>query len=706
MTPITFDYAFATPHTLTLSRPSASQKVLTDTCESGITFSWTYGNLKKDYPLSWTTHPIDATLYMDVAIGGETATLEKWYRHQSGAPCLCAEGTKEGTHFTISAIAAKTGVVVKITVENQSRTTQTAHIQMAHTSGWVVSNKGWVDGINNNLLLAMNYGRADRVLALGYGADDYPMYGCDVGDTESLPPMNNSEMGVGTNSMKKITAFFQLQANEKKNGYFLIPYNKYFDDVEALKTLNLEKEMADALKEWEKLLARSVQFDIADPQLLFCYRSCLADLFVMREKIGKYMAITPGTREYRSASSGEALEAAVLLDTVGYTKEAADTYRICLEGQDPDGCWVSSTGWEHDMWGMSFFKANAVMEHYRLTRDRAFLEENYTRMYNSTMFNHRARQSTKNSAQLSARGLMPRGMGDCGMMSNGDFYGIFYPWNCLSVGADKKTLEAAMALGKTDDVQRLTDIVEEARADLLASISRNLIDYDTFVMMPSAADSSVSSMYGCMFSFFPANLVSADEPMIQGAVKFIEGKRISEGGLPMGTGWQQEGLWVAMALGSIARTYLRLGLYKQARKYLYPALNHATPLVTYCEERGCEKGSPIKTGDNQHLWTPLSMCQYMTEAFWYEDDKIHLCAGILPEWLLKGGRVGVHGLKTSCGTASLTLECRSDSFVFSLKTERPMEMDILLHIPVNDEEILDIVILANGKTEINRRIPR
>ena len=41
-------------------------------------------------------------------------------------------------------------------------------------------------------------------------------------------------------------------------------------------------------------------------------------------------------------------------------------------------------------------------------------------------------------------------------------------------------------------------------------------------------------------------------------LQFIEGKKISEGGLPVGTGWQKEGLWVAMALSNFARTYLRL----------------------------------------------------------------------------------------------------------------------------------------------------
>ena len=301
MKSVSFDYAFATPHAITLCRPSASEKFIADLTEAGIKFSRTYRTPKDDYPLAWTPHAMDVTFYTDISVGGATASFEKWYRHESGAPCLFAEGSASGISFCMEAIAAKTGVIVKTTVTSEKEEPDYVQIQFAHTNGWVISNQGWIDGVNKNLLLTMNHGRVDRVLALAYGADDYPLYGKSAEEFDHLPPMNDLKLGVAAHSMKKITAYYRLEKGQSKTGYFLMPYENYLCELDALKAIDLEGEMAEALAEWEALLARSARFDIADPTVLHCYRACLADLFVMRERIGEYTGVVCGTRFYRSA---------------------------------------------------------------------------------------------------------------------------------------------------------------------------------------------------------------------------------------------------------------------------------------------------------------------------------------------------------------------------------------------------------------------
>ena len=47
---IDFGYAFSSPHVLTLSRPSASEKVIAEAMKEGLRFSWTHRNLKEIYP--------------------------------------------------------------------------------------------------------------------------------------------------------------------------------------------------------------------------------------------------------------------------------------------------------------------------------------------------------------------------------------------------------------------------------------------------------------------------------------------------------------------------------------------------------------------------------------------------------------------------------------------------------------------------------
>ena len=273
-------------------------------------------------------------------------------------------------------------------------------------------------------------------------------------------------------------------------------------------------------------------------------------------------------------------------------------------------------------------------------------------------------------------------MGDSGMMNNGDYYGIFYPHNCQSVAADGKTLEAARILGKTEDLAFLTTAYEQAKEDLLTSMRENLVQEDGYTVIPSVPNVPMSSTYGALYAFYPCGLVDAEEPMIVETAKFIQGKQISEGGLPIGTGWQKEGLWVAMALNNFARAYLRMGKFEDARKFLYPALNHASSFVTWCEERGAEKGSKEITGDRQHLWTPLSVCQYLTEALFFEDDKtVHICAGICPEWLAEGKKIVVKRYKSHYGNTDFVIENRNGAFHYELHTERPIEKEILVYLP-------------------------
>ena len=700
---VRYDYTFAPPHRITLSRPSATEKLLADINLNGITISWSFQTPANDVPLTWTNHVKDVTFYYGAYLDGEEIEFKKWYRHQSGAPYLFAEAEKENFKMKVSAIACKTGIIIKTESVSSDNFPKKLHVQFSHTNGWVISNQGWIDGKNNNLLLKMNGGRADRILALGKGADDYLMYGLTGGTSEV--PMANVKYGVKPHSMKKITSLFTLEPNQKKIGYYIIPYEKYFAELASLEQTDCEKEMEEALNEWIALLDRGIKFTICDSDVLHAYRACLADLFVMREKIGDYTGVCCGTDFYRSPNSGEPLETEILFDTLGYSEEAVADYPMYLDVEEENGSWICSKGWEHEVWGVAYNKANAVMTHYLLTEDRKFLERYYEKMYRSTLFHDRARLDTKQSSVQGERGLLPRGMGDCGMMNGADYYGVFYSINCQALAADRLTLDAAEILGKTEDLAILRPMYERAKDDLLLSIREHAVQEDGYVRMPSVVTAPPRCLYGSLFGFWPAEILEKDDPIIDGTLKYTETCAISEGGLPMGTGWMKDGLWVAMALGSLARSYLRMGFCEKARSYLYPALNHASPFVTYCEERGWEKNSERISGDKQHLWTPLSVCQYMTEAVYFSfRQETHLLAGICPEWIENGDPFAVENLKTQFGNMTLSICKESNSYRFSLKTERPITGKTVLHIPCTEGD-REKVLEAEGKTELTVYIP-
>ena len=187
------------------------------------------------------------------------------------------------------------------------------------------------------------------------------------------------------------------------------------------------------------------------------FYASLGDVFIMREPLKDgYMGTLCGTEVYRATNPAEPCLAAIALDQTGYHTEAADGLRVHLDMQEENGEWADPKGWAHHCWGVSGFKAWAAMEHYRLTGDRAYLAAVYPRMAASSRWQESKRRETRASSEPTARGLMPRGMGDGGLMNGADYFGVFYPHNILAIFADRLSAEAAVDLGKPAEAGRVT----------------------------------------------------------------------------------------------------------------------------------------------------------------------------------------------------------------------------------------------------------
>ena len=378
------------------------------------------------------------------------------------------------------------------------------------------------------------------------------------------------------------------------------------------------------------LLDRAARFQVPDPGIVNGFRACLADLFIMREPVaGGAIAGVPGTEAYRAANSFEAGIMAIALDQMGLHDKAEMGYRACLEMQEPDGNWDDPQGWGHLMWGGAGFKAWAAMEHYRLTGDRQFLERVYPRLAASSRWQERQRSRTRTeqgTKRSLAYGLMPRGMGDCGLMDDGDLYGVFLPHNIWAVYADKLALEAAEILGQTGDGDELRRIYETGRADLLTALDRGAIREADYRWIPGVAGKTSGSRWGALNALFPCRLLPPDHELISGTIRKIE-SNMSPGGIPIHTGWLADGMWVAITLDNLAEAHLTRHNGDAAARYLYATLNHATPLVTWCEERGPEPGTKKCTGDRQHLWTPVAVVRCLRDCLVMEEgDNLELAA--------------------------------------------------------------------------------
>ncbi|MDR0713068.1 MAG: hypothetical protein LBF89_02230, partial [Bacteroidales bacterium] len=344
---IDFSYAFGTPHRITLSRPSASEKVLATIRPERLELKWTWENLQDKYPLSWTIMPMDIILDFYLHLDGEALAFNSWKRTESGAPMLVASGNRNDAGFNLQAIAAAGGVIIKAEVFNRGQKPHVFQAFLTHNNGWVISNQGWIDDVHSDVLMTMNQGRADRLIALGKGADFYPIVR-DGKATAGGVPMSNVAYGERSeNSRKSMISVFDVPGGEAKTAYWYLPYDSYFEETAGLRAMDWETMMTAAKKEYDDLLSSGMEFIIPDREVIHCYKSCLADLFVMREKMANgYTGVSPGTELYRSPNSTEGALSCHAFDRLGYAAEAVSDMRVFFDGQDDSGCWAYSKGWE------------------------------------------------------------------------------------------------------------------------------------------------------------------------------------------------------------------------------------------------------------------------------------------------------------------------------------------------------------------------
>jgi len=652
---IDFSYAFGTPHRITAGRPDANDRTLLDVKSGTLKMSWTYDNLAMSNfpPLAFRTPQTSWNIQLTPEIDGNPFATSRWSRFEEVLPGLENVYEDHSGLVKLEVLGGMTAALIWITLTNSDLLPHQFAIRC--DSGNWGENPAWIDpkwNRGDHLLAGWNE-RADRVLILGLGADSYSL------QTDQMPP-----------GPKKMIMVWNLNPGETRQGWLIRPYHGYAADLPSLRKRNWQEEMDSGKLEWDNLLKRASKLTIPDKGVSNGYLACFADLFIMREPLADGNIIgVPGTEVYRAGNSGEPLIVAVALDQNGLHQEAAHESAVSLGMQESDGCWADRRGWCHTFWAAAGFKSWAVMEHYRITRDISWLSGIYPHMISSSRWQESQREKTKleENRASATYGLMPRGFGDCGLMNDDDNYGVFFPHNIWSVYADRCTLEAAEILGKTNDLAELKKIFQTAFDDLMTALGKGAISEVDYRWIPGVHGKKSGSCWGALNIVTPCGLVPADHELVTGTLRKIEAN-ISKGGQPIHTGWMTDGAWVAITLDNVAETHLARGNGDAAVRYLHSTLNHATPLYTWCEERGQEPGTTKCSGDRQHLWTPVAVVRTIRDMLVLENgDGLELALGTDRDWLGSGKPVGIQDASTHYGKISYELSYNSTPSVVTGK---------------------------------------
>jgi hypothetical protein len=669
--PVNFFYAFTTPHRLTVALPDNSNKTLLDLYDRRLEISWSYDNLVY-FPFDAFRVPrTDWKLSIQPLLNEKPFRESKWERAEGYLPVLRnSYGDRDAT-LILEVVGADSAAIVKMTMTNKSQTPQHISVPVVCPGAWKGYNPGWIDNtLSTDHLLAGWNAPANKLIIFGTGADSFP-----------VDPVVTTQMNM----------VWDLKPGETKTAWLIRPYNSFAPDLPRLKALNWEEKFEQSKEIWRKLIHRASRIIIPDSGIVNGFYASVSDIFILREPIGKgYIGVIPGTEVYRSCPNDfEPAIASVAFDQIGFQREAEQGFRVNLDIQEANGDWSEPGGWSHLMWGASGFKAWALMEHFFNTGDTDFLRKRYPQMLACSKWQDIERQKTKVAVQgvkALTYGLMPRGMGDGGMMDGNSYYGIFYTHNIWAVFADSLAYRAAVILRNNADAQLLKGIYQRSKSDLLLAMQRGaIVNQDGTRRLSSVPGKNSGSCFGLLNAIYPTGILPPDDELMTNTMHYIE-QRMSPGGIPVHTGWMVNGMWVAITVNDFAEAHLVRNEGDIANGFLYATLNHGTPLYTWCEERGQDPGAKEISGDLQHLWTPEAVVRCTRDILIMEDgNNLHLLRGIAREWLQSGEYIGIERASTRFGLVSYTVRYDRDRSQITGEIHFPgghHNFTTLLHCPL------------------------
>ena len=410
--------------------------------------------------------------------------------------------------------------------------------------------------------------------------------------------------------------------------------------------------LGETVRFWRKRLARiRIQVPDAGAKLVQILQTTVAYIFVNRSG----PAIQPGARDYaRSWIRDGALTSAALLE-MGYPDEVRDFLRWYARYQYDDGripCCVDARGpdpvAEHDSNGEFIY---TIMNYYRHTGDRAFLEEMWPQVVKAVAYIRFLREQTmtpefESPEALPVYGLAPKSISHEGYSAHPvhSYWDDFFLLRGL-----KDAVTIARELGDEEHVESFTALRDGLRADLYASLSR-AIERHEIDFIPGSVELGDFDPTSTSIAISPGgelqNLPRRElERTFERYFAYFLERRSGE------IEWQS---YTPYELRNVA-TLIRLGRKRLALEALdfFVADQRPPAWNEWAEVVWRDPRSPAFIGDMPHTWVGSGFIRSLRSLFVYEreaDRALVVGAGIPRSWVDARPGVIVEGLSTHYGS--------------------------------------------------------
>jgi hypothetical protein len=466
-----------------------------------------------------------------------------------------------------------------------------------------------------------------------------------------------------------------LEAHETKEITLKVPIDPVFPSDVAVKSIrdaDFNQHLSKMTSDWEALLKQGMQIELPDKRALDLYKTTIINLHILKD--GKSLTIGP-TSGYHIFHVRDCSHMIRALDISGFHRSAEECLEELFKRQREDGyfrpCEMETAlalgyePFEVDTTGQAIW---ALVEHYRYTKDKTWLQRAYPTIKKACEWIFGVRGTTKSPDQRNTLhyGLMPKSFS----AEHLGPYDYYYWDNFWIICGLREAAYAAKELGLKMDAKKFEDEYRDLENCTLHSIDQ--IRKKGLACFPSSPYREVeSTIIGNVGGVWPCRVLDANDKRIQEVLETLYSKYMINGGFVHSAHW---GAYTPLLTPAIAQGFLQRRDMPKVMEIFKWELDHATPTNAWPEAVSLRTGYGACQGDIQG-WAAAEYIMLLRNMLLLEqEDSIWIAPGVPSEWLVEGSTVGVKDAPTPYGKISykITSNLSKNLIMFEL-TPPPVE---------------------------------
>lgn len=417
---------------------------------------------------------------------------------------------------------------------------------------------------------------------------------------------------------------------------------------------------------WNNKLAEGMNIDLPDKDIQAAFDINKAYMLLFYD----VDSINPGPLNYHSFWFRDAAYLVNALDKLGYEDEAKNVLSTYPKRQKRDGFFMSQLS-EWDSNGESIW---VLMEHYKLNKNREYLEKMYPSIKKgANWLLKKLKETDKESVPSAQRGLLPPGLSAEHFGANDSYY-----WDDFWALAGLR--EAAVAAGEMNDVTS-KNLFESGFDKLLERVNISLKEVEKRLgapLMPISPNRRMdSAAVGCLSALYPTRVFSPDDERIVTTIKYMEENLFNGNGFFHDVNHSGFGTYLTAHFVE-CHTFARS---QRAIEILDWLVDVSTATYTWPESiNPLTLGGCI--GDGHHGWAAADFIVAIRNMLFFEDGKNLVILPSAPKrWFRQGKTFRVKHAPSYFGKVSFEVFYEKDTIIINFDngyTELPEFIEINL----------------------------